>query len=74
MFSETQMAATYYYLYFYLITLSVWTAKFLTHRVSVKTSLSKFQQIFHLPKMAAIFNFQNRSRWSNFDELIDPQD
>ena len=33
-------------------------AKFLTHRVSVKTSLSKFQQIFHLPKMAAILNFR----------------
>ena len=33
-------------------------AKFLTHRVSVKSSLSKFQRIFHLPKMAAILNFR----------------
>ena len=33
-------------------------AKFLTHRISVKTSLSKFQQILHLPKMAAILNFR----------------
>ena len=33
-------------------------AKFLTHRVTVSTSLSKFQRIFHLPKMAAILNFQ----------------
>ena len=32
-------------------------AKFLTHRVSVKSSLSKFQRIFHLSKMAAILNF-----------------
>ena len=33
-------------------------AKFLIHRVSVKTSLSKFQRIFHLSKMAAILNFR----------------
>ena len=30
------------------------SANFLTHIVSVKTSLSKFQRIFHSPKMAAI--------------------
>ena len=34
------------------------SAKSLTHRVSVRTSLSKFQRIFHLPKMAAFLNFQ----------------
>ena len=34
------------------------SAKFLTHRVSVKTSLSKFQRVFHSPKIAAILNFQ----------------
>ena len=34
------------------------SAKFLDHRVSVKTSLSKFQRIFHLPKMVAILNFR----------------
>ena len=34
------------------------SAKFLTHMVSVKTSLSKFQQILHLPNMVAILNFQ----------------
>ena len=33
-------------------------AKCFTHRVSVKSSLSKFQRIFYLPKMAAILNFQ----------------
>ena len=33
-------------------------AKFLTHRVSMKTSLSKFQRIFHSPKMVAILNFR----------------
>ena len=33
-------------------------AKILTHRVSVNSSLSKFQRIFHLPKMAAILNFR----------------
>ena len=32
--------------------------KFFYPRVSVKTSLSKFQQISHSPKMAAILNFQ----------------
>ena len=30
------------------------SANFLTHMVSVKTSLSKFQQIFHSPKMVVI--------------------
>ena len=34
------------------------SAKFFTQRVSVKTSLSKFQQIFHSPKMVAILNFR----------------
>ena len=34
------------------------SAKSLTHRVSVRASLSKFQRIFYLPKMAAILNFQ----------------
>ena len=33
------------------------SAKFLSDGVSVKTSLSKFQRIFHSPKMAAILNF-----------------
>ena len=34
------------------------SAKLLTHSVSVKSSLSKFQRVFHLPKMAAILNFR----------------
>ena len=33
------------------------SAKLLTHRVSVKTSLSKFQQIFQLPKNGGHFEF-----------------
>ena len=33
-------------------------AKFFNHRVSLNTSLSKFQRTFHSPKMAAILNFQ----------------
>ena len=34
------------------------SAKYLTRRVSVRSILSKFQRIFHLPKMAAILNFR----------------
>ena len=34
------------------------SAKFLTHRVSLSSTLSKFHRIFHLPKMVAILNFR----------------
>ena len=34
------------------------SAKFLTHRISVKTNLSKFQRILRLPKMTAILNLR----------------
>ena len=35
------------------------SAKFLIHRICVKTSLSKFQRIFHLPKNGGYFEFSN---------------
>ena len=44
----------------------------------MKTTLSKFQQIFQVPKLASICKTQkclyleNRARESNFDEIFDP--
>ena len=35
------------------------STKFLTRRVSLRSSFPNFQKIFVLPKMAAILNFRN---------------
>ena len=65
------------------------STKFLTQRVSLRSSFPNFQKKFFSPKMAAILNFRNfrknyktqkclylknRARWSNFDKIFDPQD
>ena len=64
------------------------STKFLTRRVSLRSTFPNFQKIFVSPKMAAILNFrnfrkncktqkclylENRARQSDFDEIFDPQ-